>query len=169
MADPAVTINRIAPNEIASVLEIQRDCYGEGYIESGSTFTQMIAVYPQGCLGVSVDGVLAGYVFFHPFHENRVKPLDFSLALDGTEDCMYLHDLAVHQRYRGVGLTRALIESFDRETSCASFDVQCLTAVQGSRKFWRNHGFEVVRKIESYGEGPAYYMKRDHSFRSRAY
>lgn len=161
MVDPEVSINRIVPSEIPLVLEIQRDCYGEEYIEDSVTFARMIAVYPQGCLGVSVGGNLAGYVFFHPFHENVVKPLDHPLALDGTEDCMYLHDIAVHPRYRGMAFTRALLERFDLETGNEGFNVQCLVSVQGSQEFWRNHGFEVVRKIEGYGETPAYYMIRD--------
>jgi len=161
MVDSVISINQISLGEIESVLEIQRDCYGEGYIEDSGTFTRMIAVYPQGCLGVSVGGIRAGYVFFHPYHDNIVKPLDFQLALDGREDCMYLHDIAVHPRYRGMGLTRLLMEGFDRETRGEGFNVQCLVAVQGSQEFWRSNGFEVVREIESYGESPTYYMKRD--------
>jgi len=34
-------------------------------------------------------------------------------------------------------------------------------AVQGSQDFWEKYGFSIVRKIEGYGEGLAYYMKRD--------
>ncbi len=160
MADPVASINRITLGEIAFVLEIQQDCYGDGYIEDSSTFTQMITIHPQGCLGVSVDSSLAGYVFFHPYRENVVKPLDFSLDLDGTEDCMYLHDMAVHHRYRGMGLTRILMEWVDHETRRRGFEVQCLVAVQDSRDFWRKYEFRTVRKIERYGEGPAYYMRR---------
>jgi len=161
MADPKISIDRISLREIESVLEIQRDCYGEGYIEDRETFTRMIAVYPQGCLGASVGGIFAGYVFFHPYHENTVKPLDFPLDLDGTEDCMYIHDIAVHPRSRGMGLTRMLMERVDEETRSRGFDVQCLMAVQGSQDFWEKYGFSIVRKIEGYGEGLAYYMKRD--------
>jgi len=120
----------------------------------------MIAIYPQGCLGVNVDGNLAGYVIFHPYRENVVKPLDFSLDLDGTEDCMYIHDIAVRRRYRGMGLTRMLMERVDHESKRGGFDVQCLVAVQDSRDFWRKFEFRTVRIIERYGEGPAYYMKR---------
>ena len=161
MADPSVTINRIALGEIASVLDIQRDCYGEGYIEDSRTFAGMIAVYPQGCLGVSVGGTPAAYVFFHPYRNNVVKPLDLSLVLNGTEDCMYLHDIAVHHRYRGMGHARMLMERVDHETRRGGFDVQCLVAVQNSQDFWRQYGFEIVRMIEGYGESPAHYMKRN--------
>jgi ribosomal protein S18 acetylase RimI-like enzyme len=161
MADPHVTINRITSEEIASVLGIQRDCYGEGYIEDSRTFTRMITVYPKGCLGVTVGGSLAAYAFFHPYRDNVVKPLDLSLVLSGTEDCMYLHDIAVHHRHRGMGFTRMLMERVDHETRRGGFDVQCLVAVQNSQEFWRKHGFKTVRMIESYGDSPAYYMKRN--------
>ncbi len=160
MADSIVSINRVTLGEIAFVLDIQRDCYGEGYIEDSRTFTQMITIHSQGCLGVSVDGSLAGYVFFHPYRENVVKPLVFSLDLDGTEDCMYLHDMAVHHLYPGMGLTRMLMERVDHEMRRRGFEVQCLVAVQDSRDFWRKYDFRTVRKIVRYGEGPAYYMKR---------
>jgi GNAT superfamily N-acetyltransferase len=161
MADPHVTIHRITSDEVVNVLEIQRDCYGEGYLEGCRTFTRMIAAYPQGCLGVSVDGILAAYVFFHPYHENLVKPLDHALELNGTEDCMYLHDIAVHPRHRGKGITRMLMERVDQETRRGGFDVQCLVTVQNSHEFWGKHGFKIVRMIESYGESRAHYMKRN--------
>ena len=160
MADPVIGINRITLEDIPFVLEIQRDCYGEEYIEGSRTFTRMITVYPQGCLGVSVGGILVAYVFFHPYHEDVVKPLDLSLVLNGTEDCMYLHDIAVHHRYRGMSYTRMLMERVDDETRRGGFEVQCLVAVQNSQVFWRKHGFKMVRMIESYGESPARYMKR---------
>jgi ribosomal protein S18 acetylase RimI-like enzyme len=165
MVVPSVTINRIKLDEIGSVLDIQRICYGEGYLEDSQTFSRMIDVYPQGCLGVSVGGVLVGYVFFHPFHDNAVKPLDLSLVLDGTEDCMYLHDIAVHHRYRGMGLARMLMERVDRETRRDGFKAQCLVAVQNSQEFWEKYGFKTVRTSESYGGSPAHYMKRNFSFK----
>ena len=73
---------------------------------------------------------------------------------------MYLHDIAVHPRYRGMGLTRMLMERVDHETRREGFGVQCLVAVQNSQEFWRKHGFKIVRMIKSYGESPAY-MKRN--------
>ena len=161
MADPSVTINRITLEEIASVLEIQRDCYDEGYIEDSRTFTRMITVYPQGCLGVSVGDMLAAYVFFHPYRDDVVKPLDLSLVLNGTEDCMYLHDIAVHHRYRGMGLAGMLMERVDHETRRGGFEAQCLVAVQSSQDYWGNYGFKIVRTIEGYGKSQAYYMKRN--------
>ena len=160
MADPPVTINRITLEEIPTVLEIQRDCYGEGYIEDSRTFTRMIAAYPQGCLGATVGGILTAYVFFHPYRENVVKPLDHALVLNGKEDCMYLHDIAVHHRHRGMGITRMLMERVDQGTRREGFDMQYLVAVQNSHEFWKMYGFKKVRSIESYGESPAHYMKR---------
>jgi ribosomal protein S18 acetylase RimI-like enzyme len=121
----------------------------------------MIAVHPQGCLGVSVGGILAAYVFFHPYHDDVVKPLDLMLVLSGTEDCIYLHDIAVHHRYRGMGLARMLMESVDHETRRGGFEVQCLVAVQNSQDFWKKYGFKIVRIVEGYGESLAYYMKRN--------
>ena len=121
----------------------------------------MIAVYPQGCLGVSVGGMLAAYVFFHPYRDDVVKPLDLSLVLDGAEDCMYLHDIAVHHRYRGMGLARMLMERIDHETRSGGFEIQCLVAVQNSQDFWRKFGFKIVRMVGGYGESLVYYMKRN--------
>jgi ribosomal protein S18 acetylase RimI-like enzyme len=161
MADPTGTIQRITLNEIASVLKIQRDSYVEAYIENSRMFTQMISVYPQGCLGVSVGGMLAAYVFFHPYRDNLVKLLDLLLVLNGTEDYMYLHDIAVYHRYRGMGLARMLMERVDHETRREGFEVQCLVAVQNSQEYWKKYGFEILRTIEGYGKCPAFYMKRN--------
>lgn len=161
MAKPIVTINRITPEQIPFVLEIQRNSYSERYIENSHIFTQMITVYPQGSLGVWVEGIFAAYIFFHPYHSNRIKPLNLSLVLNGKEDCMYLHDMAVHQNYRGMAITRILMDRVDHETRRENFEVQYLVAVQNSRDYWIKYGFKTVTMIESYGENPAYYMKRN--------
>ena len=161
MADSTIKIESITKIDVPFVLEVQSESYGETYIEDERVFIQMISVYPQGCLKVNVDGFFASYVFFHPYHNNMVKPLDSPLVLTGTEDCMYLHDLAVHRSYRRMGLTKILMEEVDNKTRKAGFSLQALTAVQNSHNFWRKHGFRIEREIESYGGSPAYYMKRE--------
>jgi ribosomal protein S18 acetylase RimI-like enzyme len=160
MSEPVTSINRLNIGEIGLVQKIQKNSYKDEYLEKSHTFTRMITIYPQGCLGVSVENNFAAYIFFHPYHENEVKPLNFTLVLSEKEDCMYLHDLAVHRDYRGMGLTGILMERFDKETLLEGFHVQCLVAVQNSQEFWRKYGFKTEFIIENYGDTQAYYMKK---------
>lgn len=146
--------------QIEGVLNIQRHCYPQYYVENKDVFERMIAVYPSGCLGVSFNGILTGYVFFHPYYEDKIKPLNHSLRLDGSEDCMYLHDMAIQSEYRGMGLTRILMDKVDIETRNRKLTIQTLVAVQESHYFWKKYGFKPVNKIEKYGGSAAYYMKR---------
>jgi ribosomal protein S18 acetylase RimI-like enzyme len=154
-----ITTNFITSEKIEEVTKIQKLCYIKLYWESGETFTGMVDVYPKGCIGLYVNDLLSGYVFFHPYQEDRVKPLNHVFKLDGTEDCVYLHDLAIIPNYRGLGLSRILMDLVDLETCNIGFVTQCLVAVQGSHIFWQKYGFKKIKEVENYGLH-AYYMKR---------
>jgi GNAT superfamily N-acetyltransferase len=160
MSDRKISLIPITAEKIDLVLGIQRDSYRIEYHESEDTLKKIINVYPKGCLAIYVQGLIGGYVFFHPYHADKIKPLNFNLVLDGTEDCMYIHDMAVYSKYRGLGLTRIMMDEVDYETRNTGFVLQCLVAVQESEDFWRKFGFRIVNKLEKYGLGSAYYMKR---------
>ncbi len=146
--------------DIDDLLDIQRRCYTEEYIETGETFKGLIESYPDGNMLATVDGSAAGYIFFHPFFIGKVKDMNLSaVRLTGKEDCMYIHDMCVHPAFRGMGITRPLLEHLNNVTRKAGFSVQALVSVQQSRTFWESHGFAVSRNI-TYGGKPAYYMTR---------
>ena len=154
-----ITTNFIALGEIEEATKIQKLCYNKLYWEGAETFARMVDVYPKGCIGLYVNDLLSGYVFFHPYQEDRVKPLNHVFRLNGAEDCVYLHDLAIHPNYRRLGLSRILMDLVDLETCNIGFVIQCLVAVQGSHSFWQKFGFKNIKEVENYGLN-AYYMKR---------
>jgi GNAT superfamily N-acetyltransferase len=154
-----ITANFITLDEIEEVIKIQKLSYSKLYWESGEIFARMVDVYPKGCIGLYANDLLSGYVFFHPYQEDRVKPLNHMFKLVGTEDCVYLHDLAILPDYRGLGLSRVLMDFVDLETCNIGFVTQCLVAVQGSHSFWHKYGFKIINEVENYGLS-AYYMKR---------
>ena len=124
-------------DDLNRILEIQRNCYRDNFIEKRKTFEEMINAYCDGCIGIRVDGFLAGYLFFHLYKDNKKpKPLNYSLEITGEENCMYLHDMAIHSEYRGMGLTSLLMEVFNERTIENNFKLQCLVAVQSSESFW---------------------------------
>jgi ribosomal protein S18 acetylase RimI-like enzyme len=154
-----ISTNFITSDDIEEVTKIQKLCYNKLYWESCETFAGMVDVYPTGCIGLYVNDPLSGYVFFHPYQEDRVKPLNHVFKLDGTEDCVYLHDLAIHPNYRGLGLSKILMDLVDLETCNIDFVTHCLVAVQDSHSFWQRYGFKKIKEVENYGLH-AYYMKR---------
>ena len=154
-----IITNFIKLNEVEEVTKIQKLCYNELFWETGESFAGMIDVYPRGCIGIFVNNIFSGYVFFHPYYKDQVKPLNHVFRLDGTENCVYLHDLAIHPNYRGLGLSRILIDRVDLESCRIGLLTQCLVAVQGSQSFWQKHGFKIIKEAKNYGH-PTYYMKK---------
>lgn len=160
MVEYTVSKKQISKEDLDKVLMIQRNSYGIEYLEDKETFERMIDVYPSGSFAVYVDGEFAGYMFFHPYFEDQVKPLNYKLELKGAEDCMYVHDMAIDGKYRERGLSKVLMEELNRETQANGFSKQCLISVPSSQGFWERYGFQLSKIVESYGGDKAYYMKK---------
>jgi GNAT superfamily N-acetyltransferase len=150
----------VESKDIDDLLDIQKHCYTDEYIETGETFKGMMGAYPDGSVLATVDGSAAGYIFFHPFFIGKVKDMNLSaVRLTGKEDCIYIHDMCVHPAFRGMGITKLLLGHLNNVTRGTGFSVQALVSVQQSRAFWERQGFAVSRSL-TYGGKPAHYMTR---------
>ena len=152
-------IDEINSEDIEQVVELQKICYRENFWEDKKVFEILLSVYPKGAIKALYQEQLSGYIFFHPYIYNKIKPLNYTLELKGNENCMHLHDLCIHPSYRGLGLSKLFLDSFDSETKLMGFKYQTLVAVQGSEKMWSKYGFQVS-KVINYGSESAYYMTR---------
>ena len=156
-----IKTRQIVQEDLDAIMEIQEASYSKEYQEGRETFEKMFEGYPEGFKIVLVDDEIAGYVFYHPAFEDKLQDLnETTLEITGNENCMYLHDMAIHPKFRKLGLTRKLFECFDKATKEKGFRKQALVAVQGSSGFWEKYGF-VVTKDVVYGGLPSHYMKRE--------
>jgi GNAT superfamily N-acetyltransferase len=136
---------------LSEMMAIQQICFQETYCESLFVYATLLNVFPDGAWGAFHRDRLIGYIFFHPYKTQTVKPLDSGLLLTGEEDCMYLHEIALLPDYRSQGIPRLLLNVFDDHSARYRMDRQSLVSVQNSRPFWEKKGFSIVRKINEGG------------------
>jgi GNAT superfamily N-acetyltransferase len=151
MKTEKILICRLSEIHIQEMMNIQKVCFLEEYRESVSVYDTLIKVFPDGALGAFYNNSMLAYIFFHPYKDKTVKPLDSGLALTGKENCMYLHEIAILPQYRAQGIPSLLIDEFDKVSRQYRMNSQSLVSVQDSMEFWKKKGFEFIRKINESG------------------
>ncbi len=152
-------VRELKAADIAQVLDVQKDAYREELLESGDTFSRIIAVFPRGCLGVFVESRLVSYVFSHPWRADRIVPLDDPrTALPVEADCLYIHDLAVRKSYHGKGVGTCLVKALVSLAEDLGIQRLALVAVQESEAFWERWGFRRDEPLMYASNVPATHM-----------
>jgi len=151
-----MNIIRLTLADIPSVLEVQQDAYRPELLEIAETFEKKIRLFPFGCLGCWHEGELAAYVFSHPWRADEILPLDFDLKqVPGEATCLYIHDLAVLQRFRGRGIADQLLENLFSLADSLGYRDYTLVAVQDSEPFWAKYGFQIKTRLTYGASTPA--------------
>jgi GNAT superfamily N-acetyltransferase len=127
-----------------------------------------LALFPSGCFIAEAGGIALGYAISHPSVIGRPAALNHVLpALDTAADCLFLHDIALSQASRGLGLGRSLVPQLKAVARHSGFARLGLVSVNNSRAFWTAQGFAVfagdnllATKLASY-EADARYMISD--------
>eukprot|EP01097_Dermamoeba_algensis_P005966 TRINITY_DN3754_c0_g1_i1.p1 TRINITY_DN3754_c0_g1~~TRINITY_DN3754_c0_g1_i1.p1 ORF type:complete len:187 (-),score=31.29 TRINITY_DN3754_c0_g1_i1:128-688(-) len=134
---------------LSSVLQLQEHSYPETLHEERTVFQAMLQSFSKGCFALEVDGALAGYAFCFPARRRAPKKLNTSHVYtpSGQEDCLYLHDLVVHEKFRGRGFAEKLLAQVEQLAKELSFNWLCLTAVMGADTFWSKKGFHTLFKL----------------------
>lgn len=146
---------------------IQTHCYSASMLESAAVFAGRLRAAPDWIWGIQDDDGLCAYLFTYPTRLGRLAPLnsDFHPAPDG--DTLYLHDLAIHPRARGLGLAQRLIRHAWAHARSAGLKHSALISVQDSERFWAAHGYRTRVELDDRQraclagyEQPARYMTR---------
>ncbi len=137
------------------ILYIQEEAYQEVGSEELSVLKNKQEYSPSTCL-VSVSKVneLQGYLLAHPWFGKEPPKLFNALPMIAKPDCLYLHDMAVSSKFRGIGLGTKLVEHLFSIVKSQQVNNITLVAVQGSCGFWADNGFTAVTGIKvdsSYG------------------
>ena len=121
------------------------------------------ALFPQGCFVAQGEDKLLGYAISHPSVISEPAPLDTIIKLPENADCLFLHDIALSEDARGLGLGRQIVPLLTKAAKCSGFDRLGLVSVNNSLGFWQSQGFTVLTpddklkaKLKTYGEDAAY-------------
>ena len=121
------------------------------------------ALFPQGCFVAQGPDDLLGYAISHPSIIGGPAPLDTIIKLPENADCLFLHDIALSENARGLGLGRRIVPLLTKTAEDAGFDRLGLVSVNNSLGFWQSQGFEILTpneklraKLETYGKDAAY-------------
>ncbi len=148
--------------DVKNVVYVQEKSYSPVLYEGESFYSAIQKHYSQGCwIAHHPNGVIAGYMIAYPVRANEPPPLDTD-SFPPLHECrsLHLHDMAIHPDWRGLGLTKMLMQQYERLLSKSHFALASLIAVQNTKIFWEKYGFRVSsdnKDLSSYGD-EAYYM-----------
>ncbi|HUD53513.1 GNAT family N-acetyltransferase, partial [Parvibaculum sp.] len=112
------------------------------------------------------QGELLGYAISHPSVMGKPAALNSLIgALPADADCLFLHDIALTEASRGLGLGRSLLDRLKTAARDAGLTRIALVSVNNSLGYWQAQGFRVFEadvaltaKLASYGEDAAYML-----------
>lgn len=143
-----IRIDSLSPANLPEVLRIQAECYCTELLECAESFSNKLALYPDGCVGAWADGSLCGYLFAHPWRMGEIVHLDSnSYVIPSDANGMYVHDLAVAPAARGKQVARQLLGRLVAAADKRDLNRFALVAVQNSEPFWARWGFAVDREL----------------------
>ena len=157
-----IQLKPLKSDYMADVLRIQDYCYTEIEPESSESLRAKILASPNTCLIAESSEGAVGYLIALPIVYPHLPTLNApTFELQADADTLYIHDLAIDSTGRGKGVAQALVRASIDAAKRSGLSCACLVAIQNSRKFWEQFGFETVAepsdglipKLASYGAG----------------
>jgi GNAT superfamily N-acetyltransferase len=134
--------------------------------ERPEVFAEKFDLFSPGCRVLIHSGEIVGYGMSHPWHLNKIPPLDtFLEALPSQPDCIFIHDVVVLPRARGHGAAEKFVEIVADVARERLIPALALVSVYDTHPLWMKCGFEVVQrpdlaeKLQSYGATARYMMR----------
>lgn len=150
----------------ADVCEVDRigQIVHPAYPEDIAVVEERLRLFPAGCFIADAQGELLGYAISHPSVMGKPAKLNSLIgALAPEADCLFLHDIALTEASRGLGLGRSLLDRLKTAARDAGLRRIALVSVNNSLGYWQAQGFRVFEadaalaaKLASYGEDAAY-------------
>lgn len=153
--------------DLPALMEIQRLCYGDAYVEGHDLFARRLAS-PANCSMVAVHGDdVVAYLAAYWSVAGKVTPLHGDFEAYAQPDTLYLHDMAVHPTQAGQGLARRLLAPLWEQALRRGMRYSALVSVQGSQDYWCRHGYSVhslqdplqQQRLGSYGRDAVYMLR----------
>ena len=157
-------IRSMAERDLDAVLAIQSSCYTEVAPETLHSIRAKLVASSTTCFVAVASGEVVGYLIALPWEFANPPVLNLERCeLPQRPDCLYLHDLAVVPKARGLGVGVKLVETFFKVLERLRLPRAALIAVQGSSAYWERFGFQIAStdadlraKLLSYGTHVVY-------------
>ncbi|MDP3749050.1 MAG: GNAT family N-acetyltransferase [Phenylobacterium sp.] len=148
---------------------IQEAAYLPLYREPAEILGSRLAVAPTCCWGAfDEDDGLTAYILSHPWPAAAPPAIGTALGAPPPGDNWFIHDLAIGEAARGLGLGRALVRKAADAALALGLVRGDLIAVQGAGGFWARMGYAdppdlpaaLAAKVAGYGPDARYMTAR---------
>jgi len=148
-------ISKISDNSWHGILKVQEEAYTGIPPEELNVLKSKWKASPETCFVFkSINEEIIGYLLSHSWNSNVPPKLFEELPTKTTGDILYLHDLAVSNTARGLGVGKQLSNKLLEIAKLHKFKRVLLVAVQESGSYWFNLGFREIHNVPicpSYG------------------
>lgn len=154
----------LTPADLAAAAAIQNAVYRPHYREPAEILGSRLEIAPTCCWGAFGPDGLAAYILSHPWPAGASPAIGTALAAPGACDNWFVHDLAIGEAARGLGLGRALVRAAADAALALGLTRGDLIAVQGAGSFWARMGYAdpsdmplaLAAKVAVYGPDARY-------------
>lgn len=151
----------LSSDHIESLLRIAEQIH-PGLPESREVFAERVKLFPEGCLGLVIEGKLCGYAISHPIRRRQPPALNSLLQWVSPEaDQYYIHDLAILPEVQGRGYAQECVQKL--LSVAERYPSTGLVSVYGTAVFWSRFGFKPIAsdstmetKLLDYGDDAVY-------------
>ena len=164
---PSPSYRALGVADVAEVLRIQAQCYGDAYVEGAAVFARRLQAAHHCSWAAHADGALVAYLAAYWSQAGKITPLQGDFAEVAQPTVLYLHDMAVQPDWAGRGIARQLLQHAVDAARQRGIERAALVAVQDAQPYWERQGFVVcepadaVQRQHLHSYGPdARYMQR---------
>lgn len=151
--------------DMPAVAALQATVFQPHFHETQEELASRLAVAAPFCwAALDARGELMAYILSHPWPAGSPPAIGTRLPPPPPTDNWFVHDLAIGQSARGLGLGRDLVRAASRAAMAAGLVRGDLVAVQGAWSFWNKLGYEprldlpaeLAAKVAGYGDDARY-------------
>lgn len=140
-------IATLSARDVPQLMLVQQNCYSEDLVESATVMAHRISAFTQTCWGCFIEQQMAGYLLAYPSVLSSITPLAAAFPLYQNANCLYLHDMAISNDFRGQSLAPKLLAHATTEANKLGLQALALVAVQGAESYWVKQGFAKVTDV----------------------
>ncbi|MBR7780610.1 GNAT family N-acetyltransferase [Undibacterium luofuense] len=138
---PDQRIRAMQSNDVSAVYSVQQACYVPQMVESADLILQRWQhVADTSWVAEDMSGVGA-YLVAYRSQRNKISALGEAFVHTVPADVLYLHDMAVHPRWRGGGVAARLLDHAHQYARANRLTGLALVSVQDTLAFWQKLGF----------------------------
>ena len=138
-------ITEISDDAWASIINIQDEAYSGVLPERLNVLKSKWVTSPETCFIFKTESnVIKGYLLAHVWDSYNPPKLFEELPTITNGSILYLHDLAVSQDAKGIGVGKQLVQKLMETAKTRQYKEILLVAVQGAESFWSRFGFNEM-------------------------